>query len=432
MSSAPLCDGPRTPLLAEATGPDQPERATSYSLIMEHVQNTPDQVALICSHEPHDLYPIPDDANRPVEQQRCLHWTYAELHRRSEVFANVLSARGLTKGMRCAALLSNGAAASLGLWTALMMGCPWVPLNPNAVANAEEIQYMLRLTEASSLLVNDAQLAMDVEKAAPEQLRKISLKIVASKGSANICPDGWVYLSDLLSEFVSVQSPVSGADFASKVQLSDLAIIVFTSGTTSLPKGCPWTNAALTASGRSRFIGWGLLSSGNGCNFLPPHGMFWFFIVFSFWFAGGTVTHPSALFDPKATVRSIAEEKCTYFGAVPSMALALVDSLESEYFDTSSLLLVSLGGSVVLPVVVRACVDKLKVTRVTGGFGMSEGGTLLLLPYHEIPERPATEISAGKAAVGCQVKICAPGSREPILRGEEGELHVSGVQTITG
>ena len=114
------------------------------------------------------------------------------------------------------------------------------------------------------------------------------------------------------------------------------------------------------------------------------------------------------------------------------MVNALVEQNDADRRDTSSLKLIEISGSNVVVSVVQSCREKLKADRAVEAFGMSEGNCILGMQYSEIPEAIPTKQSAGKVFPGARVKVRAQGTRTPVTRGEIGELHIAGVQTIAG
>ena len=76
----------------------------------------------------------------------------------------------------------------------------------------------------------------------------------------------------------------------------------------------------------------------------------------------------------------------------------------------------------------------LKPTWLAMGYGLSEGVVTLVDVQKGDIARPRTngDVSSGHAVSGSRIRICAPGSRTPLLRGELGELHQGGPAVFDG
>jgi acyl-CoA synthetase (AMP-forming)/AMP-acid ligase II len=93
---------------------------------------------------------------------------------------------------------------------------------------------------------------------------------------------------------------------------------------------------------------------------------------------------------------------------------------------------VSLIGQTISRDDIQKCKDVLRCKKATKAYGLSEGAPvcswsqddpLLIQGYHE---------GVGKVLPGARVKICNPGERHSLKRGEPGELHVGGTSIVSG
>lgn len=101
---------------------------------------------------------------------------------------------------------------------------------------------------------------------------------------------------------------------------------------------------------------------------------------------------------------------------------------------TRSLRSVFLGGTVISPDIVAAVIDKARLgaDRAMVGFGMSEGIPTLGTTMDQAFGTEDGCLGYNKMMPGTKVKICAPECRNPLPRGEIGELHVGGELLIQG
>jgi long-chain acyl-CoA synthetase len=156
--------------------------------------------------------------------------TYAELRNMAESVGRWLSASGMSDGVRCAIMASNGplwVAAYLGVLSA---GAVAVPLD--TAFNANQVNKLLWDSGAAVIFTDAKHLAL-VETAVQETL----VRVVMVDGS------GEGKYSNLLGMFAAGPGVFKPAS----IQNSDPAVIMYTSGTTSDPKGVTLTHANLLA-----------------------------------------------------------------------------------------------------------------------------------------------------------------------------------------
>jgi long-chain acyl-CoA synthetase len=140
--------------------------------------------------------------------------TYADVHDRAAALAGRFLAFGLGRGDRLAILLPNGATLACTYFACLMSGVVAVPVNP--ALSPREIGAVLGLSGAKRLLTVDALAGRLTEAPAPDVLPRFGPDEAPPEGAATA---GAPF------------EPFAGAS------ADDLFLILFTSGTTSLPKG---------------------------------------------------------------------------------------------------------------------------------------------------------------------------------------------------
>ncbi len=224
----------------------------------------------------------------------------AELYRRVARIHRALMGLGLRKGDRCALLSENRwewAAADFAMMTA---GIVSVPLYPTL--GAEQIHYMLENSGARAILVSNA---------AQKQ------KVTAIRGRLPCLEQLLCFEEAPFSEWVA-GGPLGDADRqafeAAIAQLapSDLASILYTSGTTGTPKGVMLThgNVASNVLDTEPEMGPGDV----GLSFLPLSHIYERVVDYSYFFYGVTVAHVAEM---EKVVSAIQQVRPTLVAAVP-------------------------------------------------------------------------------------------------------------------
>ncbi|HEX7289021.1 MAG TPA: AMP-binding protein [Candidatus Angelobacter sp.] len=191
-----------------------------YSRFLESVEKFPDRVAA-------DL----QRTSSAVESH-----TYADLRRMGESVGRWLHDSGMSEGVRCAIMAGNGplwVAAYLGVMSA---GAVAVPLD--TAFNAHQVNKLLWDCGAA-IIFTDAKNLPVVENAVEETL----VRIVMIDGS------GEGRYSNLLGMFAAGPGDFQPAS----IKDDDLAVIMYTSGTTSDPKGVMLTHGNLIAEAAAVF-----------------------------------------------------------------------------------------------------------------------------------------------------------------------------------
>ena len=158
-----------------------------------------------------------------VEMQRREHTerlTYAELHRMAESVGAWLRQNGVAAGSKCAIFADNSARWVVSYLGTYAQGCAAVPLDSNY--HADQVHKLLLDSGAGLLFCDAKHLALAREAVAETPVRIVLLEGAEAETSGN----------------VDAMIAAGPGDFsASEPQESDLAVLLYTSGTTSDPKG---------------------------------------------------------------------------------------------------------------------------------------------------------------------------------------------------
>ncbi|KAL8653565.1 MAG: hypothetical protein Q9210_002019 [Variospora velana] len=403
---------------SEAEGVPCPAQPPIWQRLHNSALTCSKRLALASLHQSPTLYGVAAGSTT----NDYLRWTYNDLYLVVNTLAGKLQKLGLKPGLPLATFLSNGAEFLVAFWAAHKLGCPFVPINPRSLVNHEEAGHMLRVAGISAVLVQDSDLAARFD-AIPKELDLLRAKIVI----AETAPDpSWVTFASLMEELDT--PPTGDADVAG----NSIVAILFTSGTTSLPKAVPHTDTTLNAFCENLSLGGTSEESAFGAVLPNNHAMGYFYTL-HFMMHGATVVYPGPTFDAIAMVKALREEKCTHTTLVPTTLYALLETIKAPGYPLeSSLVDICLSGSSVTPDNIRQAVLELGSKGVSTGFGMTEGSPIWSAPVQNPEDLVEGDLTiAGPPAPGARIRICDPESRIPIPRGERGEIHQSGPGLVT-
>ena len=340
-------------------------------------------------------------ATRPDDE--CLifgdkRFTWSDITRRTRQLANYLNAQNLgcqterenLQGWESgqdhlAIYLHNGneyLEAMLGSWKARV-----APFNVNYRYVAEELEYLLNDSRASAIVVH-SRFAETLQQIRPNLSHLKVILQVPDSSQAPLLP-GAVWYEDALAQSSS-DKPAGGYH-------GDDLYILYTGGTTGMPKGVLWRNAdavvecfggSKTATTVDEF----LQEAVGGLRSLPSppfmHGAgHW--IAMRTWLSGGTIivqSQPDRL-DPDDIWGLVEREKANFLLIVgDAFARPLLDGLKNNTRDLSSLLTILSGGAALSAHLKREFLEHLPWIMMVDGLGSSEAGGQL------------SQVSAGTSA----------------------------------
>lgn len=300
--------------------------------------------------------------NRLAVVNRHKRFTYKEMNRRCNRLANALRDHGVRPGDRVASLLMNGHEQLELIFAVAKLGAIFLPINYRLTV--PEIEYIIDDSGSRSLFFHDEfrHLAEGVS-----ELKNFDNFIYC--GNARACDDDADYEAFIASGDDSEINASVGAD--------DVALLMYTSGTTGRPKGAMLTHAAHAA------------NVYHTTQRLPIHAdtvalgvapMFHIggtsVIVLPTLFQGGTVvTLPE--FDPIKVLEATEQERITGLFCVPSMWQMIVDELDKKDFDLSSIEFL-MTGAAPTPLKILAYFKE-RGLDIYEGFGMTEMAPLVTI-----------------------------------------------------
>ena len=146
---------------------------------------------------------------------------------------------------------------------------------------------------------------------------------------------------------------------------------------------------------------------------------------------GATMVIPAPAFDPAATLRATAEERCTSLYGVPTMFIAMLNDPSFEEHDLSALRTGIMAGSPCPVEVMKQVIDRMGAEDVSIAYGMTETSPVSTQTRTDdtVERRVAT---VGRVHPHLEVRVVDPVTGDAVPRGEAGELCTRGYSVMIG
>ncbi|WP_306319459.1 MULTISPECIES: acyl-CoA synthetase [unclassified Streptomyces] len=347
--------------------------------------------------------------------------TYAELDAAANRVAHHLIAAGIQPGEHLGLHLYNGIEY---LQTAL--GClkaRVVPVNVNYRYVEEELVYLYQDADLVAL-VFDAEFTPRVAAALP-RTQKLRHLVRVGAPEADAPP-----LKAVDFEEATAQAS-DGRGFPSRSP--DDQFIIYTGGTTGMPKGVMWRQEDLFFAGlgggaptgepvsRPQELAERVAAGGDGITFFPTpplmHGTSTLTAFIGFNFGQRVVIHRK--FVPEEVLRTIEKEKVTSVSLVgDAMLRPLIDALKGPLkgTDCSSMFSVSSSGAIMSDTVRRQFQELVPNTMLLNNFGSSESG------FNGTATAGSGAGSGFHVQVNSRTQVVDPATYEPVGVGEVGRI----------
>ena len=369
------------------------------------------------------------DREALVVKHQNVRWTWGELGRRVDELAAGLLTLGLQRGDRVGIWSPNNSEWTLAQFATAKAGLVLVNVNP--AYRRAELEYAMNKVECKALILapalktsNYLEIVQDLvkEKKLPHLKHVIRLGKEKTSGMLNF---------DDVATAGGNAEKAAIADIGAKLQFDDAINIQFTSGTTGFPKGATLSHHNILNNGY--FVGEGLrlTSEDRLCIPVPLYHCFGMVMGnLGCLTHGSTMVYPAEAFDPLATLRAVAEERCTALYGVPTMFIAQLDHPEFAKFDLKSLRTGIMAGSPCPIEVMKRVQSQMHMGEVTIAYGMTETSPVSTQCATDDPvERRVSTV--GQVLPHIEIKIVdAEGKAVP--RGETGEFCTRGYSVMKG
>jgi acyl-CoA synthetase (AMP-forming)/AMP-acid ligase II len=346
-------------------------------------------------------------------------------------------AQGVRHGDRVAVWAPNRLEFILAMLGAQSVGAAVVPLNTRYTGR--EAHVILARSRASVLVVADGFLGIDFSGS----LRDAGAALHpgddhAIPGLANlrliVTLDGSTEGSATLSwaDFVASGRAVSeqeARNVADAVMPDDVVDILFTSGTTGLPKGVMSAHRQTLSVARAWARGAELTPDDRYAVVNPYFHGFGYKAGMISSLVSGATNYPVAIFRPEELLGLIQEARITVLPGVPTIFTSLLDYPHLRDYDLSSLRFAIAGAATAPATLFRDMVEILGFSTVAQAYGLTECVVATL-------SRPGEDLihasqTTGPAVDGIEIRVVGPDG-DDLKAGEDGEILLRGDNVMLG
>ena len=356
-----------------------------------------------------------------VSVEQGLRYTYTEFATEVDRVARGLMAIGVDKGDRVGIWSTNHAEWVLVQYATARIGAILVTINP--AYRSSELEFVLEQSGISVLVAVESFLTSDYRSIIEEVWDRVPAERVIYLHTSD-----WDELLEAADAVPVAQLDQRGA----QLHPDDPINIQYTSGTTGFPKGATLSHRNILNNG---------LFIGEACQYTEVDRVC---IPVPFYHCFGMVlgnlactTHGSAMvipaagFDAAATLRAVAQERCTSLYGVPTMFIAELGDPDLDSYDLSSLRTGIMAGSPCPIEVMRQVVDQMNMSEVTIAYGMTETSPVSTQTSADDPlEKRVTTV--GRVHPHVEIRIVDPETGETVPRGTSGEFLTRGYSVMLG
>ena len=349
-------------------------------------------------------------------------WTYRQLDADADALARGLLAAGIEARDRVGIWAPNCAEWVLLQFATAKIGAILVNINP--AYRSHELAYVLRqagvrlLVSAESFKTSDYRAMIDEVRGDLAELEQV------------------IYLgTPEWDELLSAGGPETADALRARgasLAFDDPINIQYTSGTTGFPKGATLSHHNILNNGF--FIGEMCRYTERDRVCIPVPFYHCFGMVLGNLAAvthGACIVIPAPGFEPAATLRATADERCTSLYGVPTMFIAELALPDFADYDLSTLRTGIMAGSPCPVEVMKRVMSEMHMTEVTIAYGMTETSPVSCQtrPDDDIERRVST---VGRVHPHVEVKIVNPDTGLVLPRGEPGEMCTRGYSVMLG
>jgi long-chain acyl-CoA synthetase len=330
--------------------------------------------------------------------------SYAALEDASARVAGLLAARGVGAGDRVGLMLPNVPYFPVVYYGILRLGAVAVPMN-----------VLLKGRETAFYLTDPGATA--VFAWAPFAEHALTGAAQAGAECIEVAPGAF-------DEMLAAAEPCVAVAARGR---SDTAVILYTSGTTGLPKGAELSHHNLAHNCRAAVGLFGMDAGTVTLGALPLFHSFGQTCAMNATICAGGCLTLIPRFDPAKALEVIERDRVNVFEGVPTMYGAILHDPAAEAADVSSLRVCASGGAS-LPVELMRAFEARFATMILEGYGLSETSPVASFNH---PDRERKAGSIGTPIADVQMKVVGDDGAE-LAPGQVGEIAIRGQNVMKG
>lgn len=380
------------------------------------------------------------DREAAVFPEQGVRWTWAELAREVDALAGGLRKLGLAKGDRLGIWSPNRYEWLLTQYATARIGVILVTINP--AYRLSEVEYVLNkvgckaLVTAANFKSSDylgmiQTLVPELARAQPGALRAEKLPHLRAVIRVGLEATPGMFNFDAVVESGRSTAKDELDTLSARLDPDEAINIQFTSGTTGAPKGATLSHVNIANNGRFTVRAQNFTERDRLCIPVPLYHCFGMVMgTLGCVATGAAMVFPSEGFDPEATLRALAAERCTAVYGVPTMFVGILGHLELANVDLSSLRTGVMAGAPCPTEVMKRCVNEMNLAEVTIAYGMTETSPVSFQTSRDDPlERRVSTVGRIHPHVECKIIDEAGNTVAP---GVQGELCTRGYSVMKG
>jgi fatty-acyl-CoA synthase len=360
------------------------------------------------------------DADALISCHQGLRYSYAEFGEAVDRLAGGMLAAGLRKGDRAGVWGPNRGEWALVQYATAKLGVILVNINP--AYRTSELEYALgqsgcRLLFAATEVKGSDFVAM-VDQVKPK-LRELEHAIFFETPEWEEIAAGGVPADEVRAVM-------------RELEFDDPINIQYTSGTTGFPKGATLTHHNILNNAHFLAQLLGYTERDRVCIPVPLYHCFGMVLGnLACSTRGACMVYPAEIFEPEATLRACARERCTSLYGVPTMFIAELDQLQRGTYDIGALRTGIMAGSPCPIEVMKKCGSEMGIEQISIAFGQTETSPVsTFVRVDDTLEHRCQTV--GQVMPHTEIKIVDPATGRVQPRGEPGEFCARGYLVMRG